>query len=365
MVGNMFLDKKAIEEALPLSKLNVLSLKEAGFIRVPKIHNIHTWFARRPAGASRVLTLSAVLPQHVALETIELATGLREAFTRGEVIYMTRPRRELVQKLVAREVGREPKDVVVVDPMAGGGSIPLESLRLGFKTIAVEYNPVAYLILKATLEFPAKYADSGLFEETLRAAKEFIGRAREELNIYYGVDSENYIFARGVKCPFCGGLIPVQGVAPQITGDTRFKRRFLRIEFDKEKKTFTAETTDVRPERPYEKRGNNIKCPYCGQFFQLRGKAKAGQTAFDKWFQEHARLMRSVVEELEQVTPEMEEKLLELHIPLVKQVGDRFIAIWGDESERRRFTQAFKDLSSEILELQDYIPIDEIPAENK
>jgi len=41
--------------------------------------------------------------------------------------------------------------------MAGGGSIPLESLRLGFHTIAAEYNPVAYLILKATLEYPAKF----------------------------------------------------------------------------------------------------------------------------------------------------------------------------------------------------------------
>jgi len=47
--------------------------------------------------------------------------------------------------------------------MAGGGSIPFEFLRLGFRTVAVEYNPVASLILKATVEFPAKYADVGLF----------------------------------------------------------------------------------------------------------------------------------------------------------------------------------------------------------
>ncbi len=358
-------NKRLVEKSLPLSKLNELSSKEAGFIRIPKIHNIHTWFARRPVGPSRLLTLSSLLPHSIDLSLIEQVTGLYEAYSKGKVIYMIRPKREAVKELVQKATGKEPESFVVVDPMAGGGSIPLESLRLGFRTIAIEYNPVAYLILKATVEFPAKYADAGLFEETLRAAREFIARAREELGKYYGVDAENYIFARGVRCPFCGGLIPVQGVAPQITSASRFRRRYLKIEFDKEKKTFIAETTDTRPSKPFEKRGNNIKCPYCGRWFQLRGRAKTGQTAFDKWFQEHAKLMRSVVEELEQVTPEMEEKLLELHIPLVKQVGNTFVAIWDDKEEREKFVQAFRDLSNEILELQDYIPIDEIPAENK
>jgi len=362
----MVLDnKKLIEEALPLSKLNTLSAKEASFIRIPKIHNIHTWFARRPAGTSRVLTLTATLPSSIDVNLIERFTGIYDVYTKGNVIYMIKPRREFVAELVRKYLGRNMRDIVVVDPMAGGGSIPLESLRLGFRTIAIEYNPVAYLILKATVEFPAKYADAGLFEETLKAAKEFIARAREELGKYYGEDAENYIFARGVRCPFCRELIPVQGVAPRITSASRFKRRYLKIEFDKERKTFTAETTDESVSKPIEKRGNNIKCPYCNKWFQLRGRAKTGQTAFDKWFHEHAKLMKSVVEELEQVTPEMEEKLLELHIPLVKQVGDTFVAIWGDEEERKRFIQALRDLSNEILELQEYIPIDEIPMENR
>lgn len=356
--------EKLVEKSLPLSKLNELSSKEASFIRIPKIHNIHTWFARRPAGPSRLLTLSSLLPKSIDLSLIEQVTGLNEAYSKGKVIYLTKPRRKAVEELIQKVTGKEARSFVVVDPMAGGGSIPLESLRLGFRTIAVEYNPVAYLILKATVEFPAKYADAGLFEETLKAAKVFIARAEEELGKYY-TENDGYIFARGVRCPFCGGLIPVQGVAPQITSASRFRRRYLKIEFDKEKKTFTAETTDTKPAKPFEKRGNNIKCPYCDKWFQLRGKAEAGQTAFDKWFQEHARLLRSVVEELEQVTPEMEEKLLELHIPLVKQVGNTFIAIWGDEEEKNKFIHAFRDLSNEILELQDYIPIDEIPAENR
>jgi len=48
----------------------------------------------------------------------------------------------------------------VLDPFAGGGAIPLEALRLGCETYAGEYNPVAVLILKCTLEYPQKYGKS-------------------------------------------------------------------------------------------------------------------------------------------------------------------------------------------------------------
>jgi hypothetical protein len=251
--------------------------------------------------------------------------------------------------------------------MAGGGSIPLEAARLGFRTVAVEYNPVAYLILKASVEFPAKYADAGLFEETLKASKEFIQKAREELGRYYGEDAENYIFARGVKCPFCGGLIPIQGVEPAITKASRFKKRFLKLTYDKEKRLFSAETTDKAiSSGTIAKRGNNIKCPYegCGKWFQLRGQMKDETTAFDQWFSEHARLMENIVEGFTPITSEIEEKLLSLHIPLVKQVGNSFYTVWDDESERKKFTSSLHVLSDELFELQNFIPLDEISAEN-
>jgi adenine-specific DNA methylase len=49
------------------------------------------------------------------------------------------------------------KDIAVIDPMAGGGSIPLESARLGFRTLANEYNPVACTVLEATMDYPFRF----------------------------------------------------------------------------------------------------------------------------------------------------------------------------------------------------------------
>jgi len=361
----MSIHERFVEAKLPLALLNELSAKEAGFIRVPKIHNIHTWFARRPAGAARVLSLASVLPRDFDDSAFLKVSSLTDAKRAGKVIYTTRPQRDEIRRIILKSVKRKLGDLIVVDPMAGGGSIPLEALRLGFRTVAVEYNPVAYLILRATVEFPAKYADSGLFEETLKASREFIAKARQELERFYGENAENYIFARGVDCPFCGGLVPIQGVEPAITKAERFKRRFLKITYDKEKKTFTAETTDkpVKSEG-LAKRGYNVKCPYCNKWFQLRGVSKTGKTAFDKWFFEHAELLSKVIEGFSPVSSELEEKLLRLHVPLVKQVGNTFRAVWDDETERGKFIDAFKTLSDELFELQDYVPLDEIAQEN-
>ena len=62
--------------------------------------------------------------------------------------------------------GEEPP--LVVDPFAGGGSIPLEALRLGCEAFASDLNPVACLILKVMLEDVPRHGP-GLAEEQRKA----------------------------------------------------------------------------------------------------------------------------------------------------------------------------------------------------
>lgn len=45
----------------------------------------------------------------------------------------------------------------ILDPFAGGGSIPLEAQRLGLDACARDLNPVAVLINKALIEIPPKW----------------------------------------------------------------------------------------------------------------------------------------------------------------------------------------------------------------
>jgi len=192
------MERKLIEEKFPVREVNEAAEPEAAFRPgdpVPKIRNLHPWFARRLCGVARVLTLAAALPDgEEAEKEFKDLTGLsrRKTSVPYGVLYLFQPPTERVSEAVRRLTGRRPEEIIVADPMAGGGSIPLEALRLGFRTIAADYNPVSYLILRATVEFPAKYADRGLFERTLEEAKRMIEWSREELGDLYGEDAENY-----------------------------------------------------------------------------------------------------------------------------------------------------------------------------
>jgi putative DNA methylase len=104
---------------------------------------------------------------------------------------------------------------LVVDPFAGGGSIPLEALRLACEAFASDLNPVACLILKVMLEDIPRYGPE-LATELHRIGKEIKEKAEKELAEFYPKDPDGatpiaYLWARTVKCesPNCGAEIPL------------------------------------------------------------------------------------------------------------------------------------------------------------
>ena len=104
---------------------------------------------------------------------------------------------------------------LVVDPFAGGGSIPLEALRLGCDAFASDLNPVACLILKVMLEDIPRHGPK-LAEELRRVGAEIKKQAEKELGQYYPPDPDGatpiaYLWARTVTCesPNCGAEIPL------------------------------------------------------------------------------------------------------------------------------------------------------------
>ena len=109
--------------------------------------------------------------------------------------------------------GEEPP--LVVDPFAGGGSIPLEALRLGCEAFASDLNPVACLILKVMLEDIPRHGP-GLAEELRKVGGEIKQQAERELADLYPADPDGatpiaYLWTRTVRCeaPNCGAEIPL------------------------------------------------------------------------------------------------------------------------------------------------------------
>lgn len=340
-------EKRLVEEWLPLSEINENAGREMGFIRIPKISNLHLWLARRPTSTARALTLASMLPCSVAFkEKLNELLGFNIINKQPyRLLYLVDPDREVIRGVVKRIFGKDPKDIVIVDPMAGGGSIPLESLRLGFKTIAIEYNPVAYIILKATLEYPAKYGEK-LYEDVRKEARALIEYANVELSKYYAEDMHmRAIIARGFKCPNCGGLVPiVHGTRLRDNGP------YMKFWFDESEKKFKVSIVDE------EIKFQKLRCPYCDRPFTK-------DEVFNQWIRKHKELLKIALDgDIEEAKNHIN-TLLETHIPLLKQIRRGFAAC--DQEDIDKLVNAYVDLTRQMKEHKPYLPSSLIPKENR
>ncbi|MBN1814113.1 MAG: DUF1156 domain-containing protein, partial [Anaerolineae bacterium] len=103
--------------------------------------------------------------------------------------------------------------LAVLDPFAGGGSIPFEALRYGFTTYANELNPVAAFILKGTLDYPARFGPS-LADDIRKWGQRWYELAQPRLEPYFAAPSgmptrSIYMWARTVPCPGTGKPVPL------------------------------------------------------------------------------------------------------------------------------------------------------------
>ncbi|SHE99646.1 DUF1156 domain-containing protein [Desulforamulus putei] len=179
----MTYSKKLIEVALPLEAINKESAREKS-IRHGHPSTLHLWWSRKPLATCRaVLFASLVDDPGTYLEgktaeqerqrLFELIEELVKWENSNNEAVLNKARREIARS-VARQKGialpddMPPEQVKaflaeqappVLDPFAGGGSIPLEAQRLGLKAYASDLNPVAVLINKAMIEIPPRFAN--------------------------------------------------------------------------------------------------------------------------------------------------------------------------------------------------------------
>lgn len=103
-------------------------------------------------------------------------------------------------------------NITVLDPTAGGGSIPFEAMRLGCRVIANDLNPVASAIELATLVYPVKYG-SELIEKLNCYGEKLVDSASKKMEVFFpskeGEEIVDYLFYREVTCPHCGERAPL------------------------------------------------------------------------------------------------------------------------------------------------------------
>jgi len=294
---------RLIESDFPLSQVSEESVREKN-IRHGHISTLHIWWARRPLAASRATALAALLPDDPKRRE-ELLELVREIAPWKMVSNGNAPEIQKARKHIREAFGgRAPR---VLDPFAGGGSIPLEALRLGCETYALDYNPVAVLLNRAVLQYPQKfgqpnsvsrvplppsseehaYSHSGLVKASAERAespllqavsawgKWVLEEARKELEQFYPKDADGsipvgYIWARTLPCqnPACSAEIPLmrqtwlakkenRKIALKLIPNREAQRVDVKIV------GANGEPIDFSPEEGTVARAH-VRCPLCG-----------------------------------------------------------------------------------------------------
>ncbi len=273
----------------------------------PKIRSIHPWLARRPRSMARFSVLLACNSQKIS-----------ELFNMNKIHSKVK---ENYPPLISYTLPTPLKiPITLCDPMAGGGSIPLESVLLGADTIAFDYNPVAYLILKGTIEFPLKFKRKllNLLKNEIEKLLEF---ANFKLRKFYNESDDAYIFSKIVECPFCGNQI----------------------------------TLDLEKNVVKKKNILSVRCDNCRRKFE-----KNKNTLIKEWVHEHKTIISKIIggmkvskEEIKKVYP----------ILFIKDKNRNYRK--PKEEDYLKLVDAANFLSDHTSEFDKFLPKEEILKENK
>ncbi len=297
--------KRLIEVDLPIKKISEHARREKS-IRHGHISTLHIWWARRPLAACRAVICAALwpdpgdpnCPERFKIDAARLMKSfrdkrggmprnwddgleLRQALldfiadfanwdnsTVKDYLEISRALTQAAHESLGGEPGTRP---LVVDPFAGGGSIPLEALRVGADAFASDLNPVAVLLNKVVLEYIPKYGQR-LADEVRKWGEWIKKEAEKELSGFYPKDPDGatpiaYLWARTIKCegPGCGAEVPLmrslwlakkdnRSVALQILPDHKNKRVDFKILVNAQAKDVAEGTV----------RRGSATCPVCG-----------------------------------------------------------------------------------------------------
>ncbi|CAD5983120.1 DUF1156 domain-containing protein [Planktothrix agardhii] len=320
-------ERRLIEDFIPIREISAESAREKS-IRKGHISTLHLWWARRPLVAARAAVFASLV---AAPETHQKRTALKQFMidlckweTGTPTLEKARKQILEAQKVRLNLPENTPLDEVpppkVLDMFAGGGAIPLEALRLGCETYAVDLNPVAHIIELCTLVYPQKYGKN-LADEVEKWGNWVIEKVRDEIGDLYPAirvgeilisESEQldlftqsqpkqltlaqsltpvaYLWTRTVKCPnpSCGATVPLVRQTWLCKKNKKYVALQVIPNYDTKKvefKVFESTTENGLGFDPNSgsTRGNSI-CRHCGTtvpskpYIQDQGKAgKIGQ----------------------------------------------------------------------------------------
>jgi len=282
-----------IEETLPVTVAGIESIKESYSDSMSPHRKMYKWFARRPTAVTRLAILSSVLPPEIDNEKLleymcvgpkqELNTSIVDFVLKKEATKEDRegtiedhftydyPHKRLPSEEDLNEIHSLLRDhwdgelPTIVDPTAGGGTIPFEASRYGLPAVSNELNPVGWILNKVILDYAR--TQGSLESEVREWADQIENIAKENLRDFYptynGVETNYYFRTYSTECPSCGRRFPLSNrwwfnrskriaVQPRYDGDEiKYECKELPEDSDFDASEGTVNNGDA-------------ECPHCG-----------------------------------------------------------------------------------------------------
>lgn len=285
-----------VESALPVTAVGIESVKEGKPQTMSSHRRLYPWFAMRPTAATRLAILSSVLPDDISTDQLLNWMGIGPNVDIEDIeSYVIKKRQtegnrdgsvedhygyEYCHRHVPSESELDELQSIikdhwdgelptVLDPTAGGGTIPLESARYGFPTISNELNPVAWLINKVILDYAPSVGE--LSEELDKWTSKVEKQATAQLKDYFpeknGIEPNHYFRTYSTECPSCGGRLPLtnqwwfnrkrgKAIRPiYSSNNTEIDFECVNVPEDVPKSEFNPDVGTVD--------GGDASCPHC------------------------------------------------------------------------------------------------------
>jgi putative DNA methylase len=317
---------KLIEVSLPLEVINRESAREKS-IRHGHPSTLHLWWARRPLAAARAMLFAQLVDDPSSrsdLSDEEQKAERQKLFDLiEEMVPWEATRDERIMRKVREKIAESHGDgplPPILDPFAGGGTIPLEAHRLGLESHASDLNPVPVVINKALIEIPPRWAGrkpvsptaelrtdgswrgaSGLAEDVRQYGKWMREQAHARIGAHYpkakledGSEAAviAWLWARTVTCPnpTCGVDMPL--VSTWWLSKKKNRPRWIKPEVEGKSVRFEIHDGPEGPsDPPKQGRGAKFTCLVCGDLTSesyIKAEGMAGRMG--------ARLLATVAE---------------------------------------------------------------------
>ena len=286
---------------------------------IPPINKMAYWWTRKPLIVGRAVALTSTLDN---IEDVRNLLGLRK----DSRAYKHLPDVGVYKK----KLGRDPSEIKVLDPFAGAGNLIFEAKRLGLDCTSSDYNPVAYLIEKTVLDYPAKYGTK-LADDFEKYSKQVLVMTQNEIGKFYKENDLVYFWVWCIKCPHCNQRIPlVNHMWIANTPKTKLGVRY-HVTPDKNFKTELIQNMTVEEGKKFTQKGGKAICISCKNTIDSETMANNITTRKDN----------------------------EMIVIQVKVNGNRKYVL-ATESDKKTFEDASKFLKSKYDE---YVKSDLIPVE--